>query len=141
MKRGRVDGGVSKEQYEAAAMGFGSAGQDAFTGESSRASDLVLQTRKIYTKVTTRAQASQRQFAALNSGFVAAVQAQWRHNRQGDWTENMREYLAYARDAEATFGESEGQVRTGFDPMIRGWHGAALTRMSVVALDHDVWQR
>lgn len=121
MKRGRVDGGVSKEQYEAAALGFGSSGQDAFIEERSRASDLVLQTRKIYTKVTTRAQAAQRQFAALNGGFVAAIQAQWRHNRQGDWTENMREYLAYARDADATFGESEGQVVTDYYLLSHLW--------------------
>ncbi|TYZ57713.1 hypothetical protein PybrP1_006288 [[Pythium] brassicae (nom. inval.)] len=61
---------------------------------------------------TTRAREAQRHLTALNRAFAANVRAQWQHNRRGDWLENMREYVAYARDVEARFGTQYGTVLT-----------------------------
>uniref|UniRef100_K3WZG0 RCC1-like domain-containing protein n=1 Tax=Globisporangium ultimum (strain ATCC 200006 / CBS 805.95 / DAOM BR144) TaxID=431595 RepID=K3WZG0_GLOUD len=119
-KRARADGGISKEQYDA---------QDAFSAAPSttgfeafpRASESVLQTRKIVAKgsssaanatTLTRASESHRQFTALNRAFAANIKAQWQHNKRGDWLENMKEYIVYARDITSKFGAQEGQVLT-----------------------------
>lgn len=61
---------------------------------------------------TTRAKEATRHLAALNRAFAANVRAQWQHNRRGDWLENMREYVAYARDVDARFGAQHGRVLT-----------------------------
>lgn len=61
---------------------------------------------------TTRAREAQRHLTALNRAFAANVRAQWQHNRHGEWLENMREYIAYARDVDMRFGAQSGTVLT-----------------------------
>lgn len=118
MKRGRVDVGVSKEQYEASLAAGEGAALEAARG-FDRAPDKVLQARKILAKagpngVSTRGEEARRQFAALNRSLASSLKAQWAHNKDGSWAENMREYLAYARDVEAKLGGHKGQVRVAF---------------------------
>lgn len=127
-KRARADVGISKEQYEAEdalTSSFGGSSTSA-SGAFPRASEQTLQTRKILghgasasttgstamTTTTTRAKESQRQFTALNRAFAANIKAQWQHNKRGDWLENMKEYITYARDIAAKFGAQHGQVLT-----------------------------
>lgn len=134
-KRVRADVGISKDQYNATAesssisssSGSGVAGFAPFSSTTTtdtsasfpRASEQTLQSRKIVSQqrhgtsaTTTRAKESQRQFTALNRAFAANVKAQWQHNRRGDWLENMREYIAYARDIASKFGATHGDVLT-----------------------------
>jgi hypothetical protein len=109
MKRGRVDGGISRDEYDALSENqskehiFGSKG-------IPHASDSVLKSRKILTKVSTRAHEFQRHAAALNKSFVASLKAQLQHNGKGDWSENMKEYVQYAREIECKFGSAKGKV-------------------------------
>lgn len=120
MKRGRVDVGVSKEQYEAsqaagdsvAVLAGASASALSAVGGFPRAPEKVLQARKILTKVgsVTRSEEARRQYAALNRALVAGLKAQWSHNKAGGWEENMREYVAYAREIDGKFGGHRGQV-------------------------------
>jgi hypothetical protein len=111
MKRDREDVGVSKEQFEAQA---GRAALEPAYG-LDRAPDKVLQARRIVSRTAggggSRAEEARRQFAALNRALAGSLKAQWAHNRAGSWAENLREYLAYARDVEAKFGGHKGQVR------------------------------
>lgn len=127
-KRGRADVGISKDQYEAEEA-FGGSGRGSFGSPSTagfdafpRASDHVLQARKIVTKsssalattttTATRASESHRQFTALNRAFAVNIKSQWQHNKRGDWLENMKEYIMYARDVTSKFGAQEGKVLT-----------------------------
>ncbi|RLN48043.1 hypothetical protein BBJ28_00004861, partial [Nothophytophthora sp. Chile5] len=112
MKRGREDGGVSKEQY-AASLAAPAADHDAGFGAFPRAPDKVLQARKIFTATaSSRAQEAARQLAALNRALVATLKTQWAHNQSGSWAENMKEYVAYTRDIDAKFGDRAGKMLT-----------------------------
>ncbi|OWY90794.1 Regulator of chromosome condensation (RCC1), partial [Phytophthora megakarya] len=110
MKRGRVDVGVSKEQYEYESSQVVPNGDaDSFP----RASTQVLKARKIVTATpTTRPQEAARQLTALNRAFVANLKTQWAHNKADTWAQNMKEYLSYAREIDAKFGGHAGQVLT-----------------------------
>ncbi|KAG3119350.1 hypothetical protein PI124_g2498 [Phytophthora idaei] len=111
MKRGRVDVGVSKEQYEASLSA--PAASDSETGSFLRAPTQVLKARRIVTATpTSRAQEAARQLAALNRAFVANLKAQWAHNKVDSWAQNMKEYISYAREIDAKFGAHAGQMLT-----------------------------
>ncbi|CEG47261.1 FOG: RCC1 domain [Plasmopara halstedii] len=111
MKRGRVDVGVSKDQYEASLVA--PAIKDSVPDVFPRASTQVLKARRIVTvKPTSRAQEAARQLAALNRAFVANLKAQWTHNKRESWEQNMKEYLNYAREIDAKFGARYGQILT-----------------------------
>ncbi|KAG7383599.1 hypothetical protein PHYPSEUDO_003525 [Phytophthora pseudosyringae] len=110
MKRGRVDVGVSKEQYEASLAAPAPAGD---VGAFPRAPAQVLKARKIVTATpTSRAQEAARQLAALNRAFAGNLQTQWAHNKTDSWAQNMKEYLSYAREIDAKFGGHAGQALT-----------------------------
>ncbi|CAH0489716.1 unnamed protein product [Peronospora farinosa] len=111
MKRGRVDVGVSKDQYEASLVVVDSPNGDITS--FPRASTQVLKARKIVKATsTTRAQEATRQLTALNRAFVANLKTQWAHNATNSWEINMKEYIAYARVIDASFGGHTGQVLT-----------------------------
>ncbi|KAE9041602.1 hypothetical protein PR003_g6764 [Phytophthora rubi] len=108
MKRGRVDVGVSKEQYEASLAAPAASNE---TEDFPRAAPSVLKARRIVSATpTTRAQESARQLAALNRAFVDNLKAQWTHNKAGSWAQNMKEYVGYAREIDAKFGARAGQL-------------------------------
>ncbi|GMF36445.1 unnamed protein product [Phytophthora fragariaefolia] len=109
MKRGRSDVGVSREQYEAAET----APAEDQAGDAPRAAPSVLRARRIVTATpTSRAGEAARQLAALNRAFVGNLQAQWAHNKAGSWAQNMKEYVAYAREIDAKFGARGGRLLT-----------------------------
>ncbi|ETI36877.1 hypothetical protein F441_16983 [Phytophthora nicotianae CJ01A1] len=111
MKRGRVDVGVSKEQYEASLTAPSGPSDEA--GSFPRAPTQVLKARRIVTATpTSRTQEAARQLAALNRAFVSNVKAQWAHNKADSWVQNMKEYLSYAREIDAKFGAHAGQMLT-----------------------------
>ncbi|DBA03336.1 TPA: hypothetical protein N0F65_004613 [Lagenidium giganteum] len=113
MKRGRVDGGISRDEYERDADTTGSRnGYENPVEEAQRAPDHVLRSRKIYTNVTTKEQEYHRHLGALNKAFAATLKRQWSSNKHGDWHENMKEYLQFVRDIEAKFGCARGKVLT-----------------------------
>ncbi|KAJ0407019.1 hypothetical protein ATCC90586_004813 [Pythium insidiosum] len=106
MKRGRVDGGISKEDYEASESAAAS-GAVALNGGFDRASNEVLRTRKLAVAASPAgplSDALRRHRAALNAAFVRNLEAQRTHrNLDGDWSVNMREYLWYAREISQTW--------------------------------------
>ncbi|KAI9920994.1 hypothetical protein PsorP6_000900 [Peronosclerospora sorghi] len=110
MKRSREDVGVSKEEYEASLT----------APDPSNASDgipqappNILQARTLLTvPPTSRRHQASRHLMALNRVFVATVQRQWEDNKNGPWNLNMKEYLWYAREIDATFGDESGHVLT-----------------------------
>ncbi|KAF4320371.1 hypothetical protein G195_006382, partial [Phytophthora kernoviae 00238/432] len=110
-KRGRVDVGVSKEQYEASIASPSDLHGDV--GGFQRASDKVLKARKIVTApASSRSHEAARQLTALNRAFAANLKTQWSHNKADSWTQNMKEYVVYARDVDAKFGDRSGQLLT-----------------------------
>ncbi|KAL4161415.1 hypothetical protein PRNP1_001969 [Phytophthora ramorum] len=111
MKRGRLDVGVSKEQYEAEEASSTAGNDDV--GGFPRAPPHVLKARKFVTATApTRAQEAARQLAALNRAFAGNLRTQWAHNKADSWAQNMKEYVAYAREIDAKFGSRAGQVLT-----------------------------
>ncbi|EEY53266.1 regulator of chromosome condensation (RCC1)-like protein [Phytophthora infestans T30-4] len=111
MKRGRVDVGVSKEQYEASLAAPADSHDEV--GPFPRAPTQVLQARKIVLATPTScSQEAARQLAALNRAFLANLKAQWVHNKTDSWTQNMKEYISYAREINAKFGAHAGQMLT-----------------------------
>ncbi|TDH73114.1 hypothetical protein CCR75_004261 [Bremia lactucae] len=111
MKRGRVDVGVSKQQY--AASLDAPASENDEEGAFPRAPMQVLQGRRILTATpSSRAQETVRQLAALNRAFVATLKTQWAHNKHDSWENNMKEYIIYAREIDANFGTHAGQILT-----------------------------
>lgn len=46
--------------------------------------------------------------ASLNDAFIATIKSHWSHNKHGDWSEAMREYINYARDVDNKFGGRGG---------------------------------
>jgi regulator of chromosome condensation len=110
MKRGRLDGGISKEDYERSEASLGTNG-NSFGSGFDRASSDVINTRRI-AAVGASSPLEATHFTALNDAFVATLTSQWAHNKHGDWTENMREYINYARDVTAKFGGRSGQLLT-----------------------------
>ncbi|KAL3666092.1 hypothetical protein V7S43_008883 [Phytophthora oleae] len=110
MKRGRVDVGVSKEQYEAS---LAAPSVESDVGAFPRAPTQVLKARKIVTATpTSRAQEAARQLAALNRAFLANLKTQWSLNKTDSWAQNMKEYISYAREIDAKFGGRAGQLLT-----------------------------
>ncbi|TMW65848.1 hypothetical protein Poli38472_003613 [Pythium oligandrum] len=119
MKRGRVDGGISREDYDAAEAATETNGV-SFASSFDRASDDVLKARKIYGMTAGAATngsdvlttIAPRHWTALNDAFVKNIKAQWTQNKQGDWSENMREYVMYAREIMSKYGGRSGKVMT-----------------------------
>ncbi|KAH9102131.1 hypothetical protein AeMF1_021267 [Aphanomyces euteiches] len=107
MKRSRIDVGVSKEQYELA-----ESKEDSTYGyeQQSQATDDALRGRKIVKPTNTRLRELKRHSYALNQSFYQGIKLQSSHNVKGAWLENMKEYLAYAQEINARYGNQYGSA-------------------------------
>ncbi|KDO24365.1 hypothetical protein SPRG_10442 [Saprolegnia parasitica CBS 223.65] len=105
MKRTRVDGHLSKEEYassEATAGGGGS-------GDHALASDDVMRSRRV---VTARSTERKRHAYALNQNFYQGIKLQHAQNAKGSWVDNMAEYMAYVQEIEGRYGDKSGVIMT-----------------------------
>ncbi|OQR92398.1 regulator of chromosome condensation (RCC1)-like protein [Achlya hypogyna] len=99
MKRTRVDGHLSKEEYAQAAPDV--------EGDHALASEDILRSRRL---LSARSTERKRHTYALNQSFYQGIKLQHAQNLSGSWLDNMKEYVAYVREVEARFGDNCGAV-------------------------------
>ena len=114
MKRERTVTGVAKEQLHETSVAAPSTPNGESDSLFPQASTEVLKARKIVTAIPKSHFGGEaaRQLTALNREFVTNLKTHWAHNKDGNWTEIMKEYMRYAHVLDAVFGGHSGQVLT-----------------------------
>jgi regulator of chromosome condensation len=107
MKRLRINGQLSKEQYDEAESKEASS-DDLKLHE--KASDDVICGRRVVKATINRASELKRHSYALNQNFFQGIKLQMAQNATGLWSENMKEYLSYSWEIDARYGDKHGVV-------------------------------